>query len=73
MHLPFIAPFNEAAVITSPFALPIIDTLLGKDAVCHYFASDTPLPGSDYQAVHSDITLLFPGDVALAAGLQHRR
>jgi ectoine hydroxylase-related dioxygenase (phytanoyl-CoA dioxygenase family) len=60
MHLPFMAPFNEAAVITNPFALLIIDTLLGKDTVCHYFASDTPLPGSDYQAVHSDITLLFP-------------
>jgi hypothetical protein len=60
MHLPFTAPFNDAAVITSPFALPIIDALLGKDVVCHYFASDTPLPGSDYQAVHSDIALLFP-------------
>jgi len=60
MHLPFMAPFNDPAVITSPFALPILDALLGKDTVCHYFASDTPLPGSDYQAVHSDITLLFP-------------
>jgi ectoine hydroxylase-related dioxygenase (phytanoyl-CoA dioxygenase family) len=34
--------------------------LLGKDYKCHYLASDTPLPGSDYQRVHSDITLLFP-------------
>src|SRR4030095_8714346 len=30
------------------------------DCVCHYFASDTPLPGSDYQAVHADIHQLFP-------------
>src|SRR5579871_2696794 len=60
MHLPFVAPFNDARIIASPFVLPILDALLGQDAVCHYFASDTPLPGSDYQRVHSDINLLFP-------------
>lgn len=60
MHLPFVSPFNAPAVITNPFALPVLDALLGADSVCHYFASDTPLPGSDYQAVHSDIGLLYP-------------
>jgi ectoine hydroxylase-related dioxygenase (phytanoyl-CoA dioxygenase family) len=60
MHLPFVAPFNDARIVASPFVLPIIHALLGQDAVCHYFASDTPLPGSDYQRVHSDIHLLFP-------------
>lgn len=60
MHLPFTAPFQDAAVVANPFALPVIDALLGSDAVCHYFASDTPLPGSDYQRVHSDIALLYP-------------
>lgn len=60
MHLPFRAPFNDERIITSPFALPVIDALLGEEYVCRYFASDTPLPGSDYQAVHSDIPALFP-------------
>lgn len=60
MHLPFRAPFNDAQVITNTLVLPIIEELLGDDAVCHYFASDTALPGSDFQAVHSDIHLLFP-------------
>ncbi|MBV9467721.1 MAG: phytanoyl-CoA dioxygenase family protein [Abitibacteriaceae bacterium] len=60
MHLPFRDPFNHEAVITNPLALAVIDEMLGQDAVCHYFASDTPLPGSDYQKVHSDIHLLFP-------------
>ena len=60
MHLPFTAPFNDPAIIENPLIVPLLDDLLGKDYVCHYFASDTPLPGSDYQAVHSDITLLFP-------------
>src|SRR5207245_2716201 len=41
-------------------ALAVIDELLGKDCVCHYFASDTPLPDSDTQRFHSDIHLLFP-------------
>lgn len=60
MHLPFLPPFCDPAIIENPLVLPILDELLGKDTVCHYFASDTPLPGSDYQAVHSDIALLFP-------------
>jgi hypothetical protein len=60
MHLPFMPPFMDPAVIAHPFALAVLDELLGKDAICHYFASDTPLPGSDYQRVHADIHLLFP-------------
>lgn len=60
MHLPFMAPFINEQVIANPLALSVLDQLLGKDYVCHYFASDTPLPGSDYQSVHSDLGLLFP-------------
>lgn len=60
MHLPFRPPFNDPRVIENPFILPIVDAIIGRDAICHYFASDTPLPGSDYQAVHSDIYTLFP-------------
>src|SRR5947209_588544 len=54
MHLPFMTPFIDPAMITNPLALAVIDELLGKECVCHYFASDTPQPGSDYQRVHSD-------------------
>ncbi|MDA1191306.1 MAG: phytanoyl-CoA dioxygenase family protein [Candidatus Poribacteria bacterium] len=61
MHMPFMEPFNDARIITNTFALPILDALLGEDCVCHYFASDTPLPGSEHQNVHSDIHRLFPG------------
>ena len=60
MHLPFRPPFADPAVIENPLAISVLDGLLGKDYICHYFASDTPLPGSDYQRVHSDIPLLFP-------------
>jgi ectoine hydroxylase-related dioxygenase (phytanoyl-CoA dioxygenase family) len=44
MHVPFMAPFIDPAVITNPLALAVIDAL----------------PGSEYQRVHSDIHLLFP-------------
>jgi len=60
MHLPFEPPFNDERLIASPFVLPIVDALIGADCICHYLASDTPLPGSDYQEVHPDIFPLFP-------------
>lgn len=60
MHVPFAAPFTDERVITSPFVLPIIDALIGDDCICHYFASDTPLPGSEYQDAHADIFPIFP-------------
>jgi ectoine hydroxylase-related dioxygenase (phytanoyl-CoA dioxygenase family) len=60
MHLPFRPPFNDPRIITNELVLPIVEAILGKEAICHYFASDTPLPGSDYQAVHSDMVRLFP-------------
>jgi hypothetical protein len=60
MFLPFAEPFIDPELITNPFALPIMEELLGKDCAIKYFASDTPLPGSDYQTVHSDLSALFP-------------
>lgn len=60
MHLPFVQPFIDPDIITSPFALPVIEALLGEDCTCRYFASDTPLPGSEYQGVHADTRPLFP-------------
>ena len=61
MHLPFTPPFNDPRVVDNPIAMAVIEALLGDDCICHYFASDTPFPGSDYQQVHSDLPPLFPG------------
>lgn len=63
MHLPFTQPFIDPLLIEHPLALAVIDAILGETCHCHYFASDTALPGSDYQAVHSDIHQLFPETV----------
>lgn len=70
MYLPFEPPFADERVFENPNVLAIVETVFGHPAdpacledvrsICTYFASDTPLPGSDYQRVHSDTQLLFP-------------
>lgn len=60
MNLPFEEPFIDPSVITSSFVLPVIEKLLGEDCACIYLSADAPLPGSDYQVVHSDQLPFFP-------------
>jgi ectoine hydroxylase-related dioxygenase (phytanoyl-CoA dioxygenase family) len=60
MHVPFEAPFSDERIVANPVVLPIVEALVGTDCICHYMASDTALPGSEYQAVHPDIFQLFP-------------
>jgi len=60
MFLPFEAPFSDPELYQNPIVLTILEALMGKDLICTYLASDTPLPCSDYQRVHSDTRLLFP-------------
>ena len=60
MHLPFEAPFIDPLIIEHPLAMQVIEAILGATCYCYYFASDTALPGSQYQAVHSDTLLLYP-------------
>jgi ectoine hydroxylase-related dioxygenase (phytanoyl-CoA dioxygenase family) len=60
MDLPFEEPFIDPRVITSPFVLPIVEKLIGEDCACIYLSADAPLPGSDYQVVHSDQSAFFP-------------
>lgn len=60
MNLPFTPPFAVPEVYANPTVLAILNNLLGDDTICTYFASDTPFPGSDFQAVHLDCRLPFP-------------
>lgn len=59
--LPIEPPFSDPEVLGNPLALDILADILDGDIVCSYFASDTPLPGSEYQPVHRDGKYLFPG------------
>jgi ectoine hydroxylase-related dioxygenase (phytanoyl-CoA dioxygenase family) len=58
--LPFMAPFAEPTIYEDDTILAIVERLVGQDAVMCQLATDTPLLGSDYQAVHRDAPPLFP-------------
>jgi ectoine hydroxylase-related dioxygenase (phytanoyl-CoA dioxygenase family) len=60
MYLPWEAPFSDPLLYENEEALAILETLLGSDCALVYFASDTPLPGSEHQRVHADTRQLFP-------------
>lgn len=59
--LPVEGVFAEPDLIGNPMVIALLERLLGPDLVCSYFASDTPMPGSEYQPVHRDGKELFPG------------
>ncbi|MFT5088822.1 MAG: hypothetical protein ACI906_002323 [Candidatus Latescibacterota bacterium] len=57
--LPLEPPFYDARIFACTTIHGIVTRLLGPDALYTQFATDTPLRGSVYQAVHSDIWPLF--------------
>jgi ectoine hydroxylase-related dioxygenase (phytanoyl-CoA dioxygenase family) len=60
MDLPFRAPYTNPQILTNPFALPIIEQIIGADCRMFYFSVDAPMPGSDYQTVHGDYAPFYP-------------
>ncbi|MFC4807726.1 phytanoyl-CoA dioxygenase family protein [Paenibacillus sp. GCM10023250] len=63
IFLPFAPPFNDPLVIEHPFALAVIDRLLGPDHAVTLFSSNTSLPGGrKAQPVHPDYGARF-GDL----------
>jgi ectoine hydroxylase-related dioxygenase (phytanoyl-CoA dioxygenase family) len=59
--VPLVAPFIDEDIVANPLVLSVLSELLDGDMVCTYYASDTALPGSEYQTVHPDVGPLFPG------------
>lgn len=60
MYVPWEPPFADPLLYENEAVLAVMEAVMGPDLALNYFASDTPLPGSDYQRVHSDTRLLFP-------------
>lgn len=60
MDLPLRPPFLQKEILANPHVMGLIDHVLGDDAKLEYFASNTAMPGSEYQHVHSDTASLFP-------------
>lgn len=58
MHLPFKAPLYDPLFIEHPLVLDIVDRALGKDCICGYFSSETPLPGAEMMKAHFDLAFV---------------
>jgi hypothetical protein len=58
--LPFRPPFYHSAFFNNEPVLDIVRSILGEGMAIDQFASDTPLKGSIYQDIHSDLGPLFP-------------
>ena len=58
--LPFVAPFDDPAVYADPDILQLCSRIVGPDLTMVQLATDTPLLGSEVQAVHRDALPLFP-------------
>jgi hypothetical protein len=58
--LPFAGVFADPRIVFDPDVLAICDRIVGPDMVMCQLATDTPLRGSDTQAVHRDSPGLFP-------------
>jgi ectoine hydroxylase-related dioxygenase (phytanoyl-CoA dioxygenase family) len=58
--LPFEPPWADPEIIDHDDVLGVVSDLLGEDGALTEFAADTPLAGSQHQAVHRDAGALFP-------------
>lgn len=58
--LPFEGIWADPEIIDNDTIMAVVSELVGEDGVMCQLAADTPLLGSDYQALHRDTQLLFP-------------
>ena len=58
--LPFARPFYHSEFFIDPTVNGIVSRILGEDMHISYYGTDTPCKGSQYQAFHADLPLLFP-------------
>lgn len=58
--LPFASPWTDPELIDNETVMGIVSDLVGADGAFGEYASDTPLQGSEHQALHRDTGPLFP-------------
>ena len=58
--LPFHGLWADPQIIDNDAVMAVVAELVGADGVMCQLATDTPVEGSDYQALHRDTQLLFP-------------
>ena len=62
--LPFAPPLYQTAFFNDDTIIQIVSSILGEDMSISYYGTDTPIGGSEYQKVHSDMPTLFPEEPA---------
>jgi ectoine hydroxylase-related dioxygenase (phytanoyl-CoA dioxygenase family) len=58
--LPFSGCFADPEIFENDTVLAVVERIVGRSMVMCQLATDTPLQGSDYQALHRDTPPLFP-------------
>lgn len=58
----FAGPFAQKDLYASPLVMPILNSLLGKDAILGSLTTVVSLPGSEDQKMHKDNSALFKDD-----------
>jgi hypothetical protein len=58
MHVPFTPPLYDPLFVENPKVLQLADHVLGKEYLCGYFGSETPIPGASTQEPHFDLAFL---------------
>ncbi len=58
--LPWAPPFDDPHFFEDPTILAVVERVAGSDPVMCQLATDTPLRGSEHQAIHRDTPPLFP-------------
>lgn len=59
LHLPLAPPFSDPQIVANPIAVQVMAAVLGDDLTCAFYHSNTAYPGSGFQPIHRDTSLLF--------------
>ena len=54
------SPYMDSLAIANPYAMQILDAVMGSDVFCTYYNTNITWPGSSVQVLHRDTRLLFP-------------
>jgi ectoine hydroxylase-related dioxygenase (phytanoyl-CoA dioxygenase family) len=63
---PLTLPIADPLLVAHPLVVQILTELLGKDAQCSFYHTNTAYPGSGYQPIHRDSPQLFGTQMSVA-------
>lgn len=64
-HPPLVPPLADTRIVAHPIAVQLMRELLGDGFQCGFFNTNTAMPGSGIQPVHSDTRPLFGAELSV--------